>query len=207
VPEFSPDAVAEHTVALLLTLDRMIHRAFARVREGNFALERLLGVDLHGRTVGIVVTGKVGARVARIMAGFGCALLACDPQADSAVGALGARSVESTELLERSDVISPHCPLTPQTHHLLDAAALARMKPGAMLVDTSRGAVIDTCAAIRVLESGRLGSLALDVQEEEGDLLFRDLSSNLIQDDVFARLPTLPNVLITGHQEFSPWRR
>ncbi|MEJ7931961.1 2-hydroxyacid dehydrogenase [Ramlibacter sp. AN1015] len=202
VPEYSPYAVAEHTVALILTLNRKIHRAHSRVREGNFALEGLLGFDLHGRTVGAIGTGKIGECFLRIMAGFGCRLLAHDPRPSEACRQLGVQYVELAELLERSDVVSLHCPLTPQTRHLIDARALARMRPGAMLVNTSRGAVIDTRAAIAALKSGRLGSLGLDVYEEEADLFFRDLSGDMIRDDVFARLLTFPNVVVTGHQAF-----
>jgi D-lactate dehydrogenase len=202
VPEYSPYAVAEHTVALLLALNRHLHRAYARVREGNFALEGLLGFDLHGRTIGVVGTGKIGECVARIMAGFGCQLLGFDPHSNPACVALGMRYVDLSEMLATSDVITLHCPLTPQTRHLIDADALARMKPRAMLLNTSRGAVIDTPAVIAALKSGRLGSLGLDVYEEEGDLFFRDLSGEVLRDDVFARLLTFPNVLITGHQAF-----
>lgn len=202
VPEYSPHAVAEHTVALLLALNRRLHRAYNRVREGNFALEGLLGFDLYGRSVGIVGTGKIGECFTRIMAGFGCRLLGFDPQPNLACLALGMRYVEMPELLAASDVISLHCPLTPQTHHLIDAAALARMKPGAMLLNTSRGAVVDTRALIAALKAGTLGSLGLDVYEEEADLFFRDLSDQVLHDDVFARLLTFPNVLITGHQAF-----
>lgn len=202
VPEYSPYAVAEHTAALLLTLNRKTHRAHARVREGNFALEGLLGFDLHGRTVGVVGTGKIGACFARIMAGFGCQLLACDPQPNPALLALGARYVPLPELLAGSDIISLHCPLTPATHHLIDAAALAAMRPGSMLINTSRGAVVDARAVIDALKSGHLGYLGLDVYEEEADLFFRDLSAEVLHDDVFARLLTFPNVLVTGHQAF-----
>ncbi len=202
VPEYSPHAVAEHTVALLLALNRRIHRAYNRVREGNFALEGLLGVDLHGRSVGVVGTGKIGECFARIMAGFGCQLLGFDPQPNPACQALGMRYVDMPELLASSDVVSLHCPLTPQTHHLIDSAALARMKPGAILINTSRGGVVDARALVVALKAGTLGSLGLDVYEEEADLFFRDLSSEPLQDDVFARLLTFPNVLITGHQAF-----
>ena len=202
VPEYSPYAVAEHTAALVLALDRKIHRAHARVREGNFALEGLLGFDLHGRTVGVVGTGRIGECFCRIMAGFGCVLLAHDPSPNPACVALGASYVPLPELLARSDVVSLHCPLTPATRHLIDARALAAMKRGAMLVNTSRGAVVDTRAAIAALKSGSLGSLGIDVYEEEADLFFRDLSDEVIRDDVFARLLTFPNVVVTGHQAF-----
>jgi D-lactate dehydrogenase len=202
VPEYSPYAVAEHTVALLLTLNRKIHRAHARVREGNFALDGLLGVDLHGRTVGLIGTGKIGLAFARIMKGFGCRVLAVDPRPGPGVAELGVELVELDALLRESDVVSLHCPLTPQTRHLLDARALGLMKPTAMLLNTSRGAVIDTVAVIEALKARRLGGLAIDVYEEEADLFFRDLSSEVLQDDVFARLLTFPNVVITGHQGF-----
>ncbi len=202
VPEYSPHAVAEHTAALMLALNRHIHRAYNRVREGNFALDGLLGVDLHGRTVGIVGTGKIGTCFARIMAGIGCRLLGVAPEPNPDCLALGMRYVELPELLSGSDVVSLHCPLTPQTHHLIDAEALARMKPGAMLLNTSRGAIVDTSALITALKARTLGSLGLDVYEEEADLFFRDLSGEVIDDDIFARLLTFPNVLITGHQAF-----
>jgi D-lactate dehydrogenase len=172
------------------------------VREGNFALEGLLGFDLHGRTVGLVGTGRIGACFARIMAGFGCRVLATAPVVNPDCDALGVRYVDLADLLERSDIVSLHCPLTPQTRHLVDAVALARMKRGAMLINTSRGAVIDTRAVIAALKSGHLGSLGLDVYEEEADLFFRDLSEEVIRDDVFARLLTFPNVVVTGHQAF-----
>jgi D-lactate dehydrogenase len=202
VPEYSPHAVAEHTVALILTLNRKIHRAHARVREGNFALEGLLGFDLYGRTVGVIGTGKIGACFARIMAGFGCTLLGADPVENADCRALGMRYVPLPELLSQADIVSLHCPLTPSTKHLINAAALATMKRGAMLVNTSRGAVIDTAAAIAALKTGQLSSLGIDVYEEEADLFFRDLSDEVIHDDVFARLLTFPNVVVTGHQAF-----
>ncbi len=202
VPEYSPHAVAEHAVTLVLALNRNIHRAYARVREGNFALEGLLGFDMKGRTVGVVGTGRIGATFARILAGFGCTILAVDPAPDAACIAVGVRYVELPELLAASDIVSLHCPLTPATHHLIDAAALARLRPGAMLINTSRGAVIDTPAVIAALKDGRLGHLGLDVYEEEADLFFEDLSDKVIQDDVFARLLSFPNVLVTGHQAF-----
>jgi D-lactate dehydrogenase len=202
VPEYSPHAVAEHTAALVLTLNRRIHRAYARVREGNFALDGLLGFDLFGRTVGVIGTGRIGLCFCRIMAGFGCHVLAVDPQPSPAARALGVTYVALPELLSASDIVSLHCPLTPQTRHLMDSAAFARMKPGAMLINTSRGAVVDTRALIVALKSGRLGSVGLDVYEEEADLFFRDLSGEAIRDDVFARLLTFPNVVVTGHQAF-----
>lgn len=202
VPAYSPHAVAEHTVALILALNRNLPRAVGRVREGNFALEGLLGFDLHGKAAGIVGTGQIGAAVARIMTGFGCRVLGCDPYPNPACRELGVRYVGLPELLAESDMVTLHAPLTPETDHLIDRAALHRMKPGAMLVNTGRGGLLDTRAVIAALKSGQLGYLGLDVYEEEEDLFFEDLSSRVLQDDVFARLLTFPNVLITGHQAF-----
>jgi D-lactate dehydrogenase len=202
VPAYSPHAVAEHTVGLMLALNRHVHRAYNRVREGNFALDGLLGFDMRGKTVGVVGTGKIGAIVAQIVHGFGCEILAYDLAEHPGCVALGARYVPLDALLARSDIITLHCPLTPQTYHLIDAAALARMRPGAMLINTSRGALLDAQAAIEALKSGRLGYLGLDVYEEEADLFFEDLSNRVLRDDVFARLLTFPNVIITGHQAF-----
>jgi D-lactate dehydrogenase len=202
VPAYSPYAVAEHTVALILTLNRKTHRAYARVREGNFALDGLLGFDLHGRTVGIVGTGKIGAIVARILHGFGCHLFAFDVAPDDECVAMGVSYVTLEELWSRSDIITLHTPLTDQTRHIVDAAAIARMKPGVMIINTGRGALVDTAALIDALKSGHIGYLGLDVYEEEEGLFFQDLSSNVIQDDVFARLLTFPNVVVTAHQAF-----
>jgi len=202
VPAYSPHAVAEFTLALMLSVDRRVHRAYARVRDGNFSLEGLLGSGLHGRTVGIVGTGRIGATVAHILRGFGCELLAHDPDPDEAVEALGARYVDLDTLLRGSDIITLHCPLTPASHHLIDAAAIGRMREGVMIVNTSRGELVDTRAVIDGLKSGAIGHLALDVYEEEGDLFFEDLSDRVITDDVFSRLLTFPNVLITAHQAF-----
>lgn len=201
VPAYSPHAVAEHAVGMILALNRRIHRAFNRVREGNFALEGLLGFDLHGRTVGVVGTGQIGAVFARIMAGFGCEVLAHDVVANPGLDGL-VEYVSFDELLARATIVSLHCPLTPDTYHLMDEDAFTRMQRGAMLVNTSRGALVDTAAAIEALKSGALGSMGLDVYEEEADLFFEDLSDRVIQDDVFSRLLTLPNVLVTGHQAF-----
>ena len=202
VPAYSPHAVAEHTVALILALNRKVHRAWARVREGNFSLDGLLGFDLVGRTAGVVGTGKIGAAVARIMFGFGCRVLAFDPFPNPECVALGVSYVPFNELLARSDIVTLHCPLTPETRHLMDAAALERMKPGAMLINTGRGTLVDTKAVIEALKSGRLGHLGLDVYEEEAALFFEDRSWRILQDDVFARLLTFPNVIVTGHQGF-----
>lgn len=202
VPAYSPFAVAEHTVALMLALNRNIHRAHNRVREGNFALDGLLGFDLHGKTVGIIGTGTIGAVLARIMAGFGCRLLGHDVAENPACVALGMDYVDRDTIFARSDILSLHCPLTPDTHHMIGFDALAALKRGVMIVNTSRGAVIDARAAIVGLKDGTIGGLGLDVYEEESDLFFEDLSATAIRDDVFARLLTFPNVLITGHQAF-----
>ena len=202
VPAYSPYAVAEFTVALILALNRRIYRAYTRVREGNFALDGLLGFDLSGRTVGIVGTGKIGTVVARIMTGFGCRVLAVDRAPNPDCAALGVSYVDLPTLLERSDIVTLHCPLFPETYHLIDASAISRMKRGVMLINTSRGALVDAAAVIDGLKSGVIGHLGLDVYEEEADLFFQDLSNRVIQDDVFARLLTFPNVLITGHQAF-----
>ncbi len=202
VPAYSPHAVAEHAVALLLSLNRKIHRAYNRIREGNFALDGLLGFDLHGRTVGVIGTGRIGTVFAHIMEGFGCEVLAYDPAPDAARLPAKARPVSLDEIYAHSDIISLHCPLTPQNRHMIGVASIAKMKDGVMLINTSRGALLDTRAVIVALKSGRVGSLGLDVYEEEGDLFFEDLSSEIIPDDVFTRLLTFPNVLITGHQAF-----
>jgi len=202
VPAYSPEAVAEHAVAMIMALNRRIHRAYARVREGNFSLEGLLGFDMRGRTVGVIGTGQIGLAFARIVAGFGCRILGYDPFPSDAARAIGIEYRPLKDLLPEADIVSLHCPLTPETRHLIDRRSLALMKPGAMLVNTSRGAMLDTRAVVAALKSGRLGNLALDVYEEEEKLFFEDLSGTVIADDVFARLLTFPNVLITGHQGF-----
>jgi D-lactate dehydrogenase len=202
VPAYSPYAVAEHTVGLMLTLNRKLHRAYNRVREGNFSLEGLLGFDLHGRTIGIVGTGKIGRIVAKIMTGFGCEVLAYDLDRHPECEQIGVKYVELDRLLAQSDIITLHCPLTPATDRLINAAAIAKMKPHTMLINTGRGALIDTKAIIVALKSGQIGALGLDVYERESELFFEDLSGRIIQDDIFARLMTFPNVIITGHQAF-----
>lgn len=202
VPAYSPYAVAEHTTALILALNRKLHRSFARVREGNFSLEGLLGFDLHGRTAGVIGTGKIGTRVCHILRGFGCRLLAYDVAPNPECEALDVEYVSLEELYAAADIITLHCPLSPQTRHLIDGPAIERMKPGVMLINTSRGAIIDTSAVIQGLKAGRIGSLGIDVYEEEADLFFQDLSNQVIHDDVFARLLTFPNVIVTGHQAF-----
>lgn len=203
VPAYSPHAVAEFTVGLMLSLVRNIHRAYQRTRDNNYALDGLLGFDLHGKTVGVVGTGKIGAIVARILrTGFGCTVLAADPYPDDELVALGVRYGEPRDVIAASDLVTLHCPLTPETHHLLDAAEFARMRRGAMVVNSSRGAILDAEAAIEALKSGHLGGLAIDVYEQEADLFFEDLSNEIIQDDTLQRLMMFPNVLVTGHQAF-----
>lgn len=202
VPAYSPHAVAEHTIALLLALNRKLHRAFNRVREGNFSLDGLLGFDLHGKTVGIVGTGAIGRVMARILCGFGCNVIATDPAPNEYCRDLGVRYVSWETLCRESRIITLHCPLTPETRHLVDAQSIQWMQPGTMLINTSRGAVVDTRAIIQGLKNKTIGSLALDVYEEEAHLFFENLSDRIIDDDVFARLLTFPNVLITGHQGF-----
>lgn len=200
VPAYSPYAVAEHTVGLILMLNRKFHKAYQRVRDGNFSLDQLLGFDLHGKTVGIVGTGKIGAIVANILHGFGCRLLMHDRTPD-ACGKLG-EYVPLPSLLEQSEIVTLHCPLMPETRHMINAKSLATMKPGAMLINTSRGGLVDTRAVIEALKSGQLGYLGLDVYEEEADLFFDDHSHEILRDDVFARLLTFPNVVVTSHQAF-----
>ncbi len=202
VPAYSPHAVAEHAVALILALNRRLHRAYNRTREGNFSLHGLTGFDLHGKTVGVVGTGQIGAAFARIMAGFGCQLLAYDPYPNPELLALGARYLELPELLRQAQIISLHCPLTEQTRHLINPQSLAQLQPGAMLINTGRGALIDTPALIEALKDGQLGYLGLDVYEEEAQLFFEDRSDLPLQDDVLARLLTFPNVIVTAHQAF-----
>lgn len=202
VPAYSPYAVAEHTVALILTLNRKTHKAFNRVREGNFAIDGLAGFDLFGKTAGIIGTGRIGMILARILSGFGCKILAYDLFPGPECQALGAEVVTMEELLKRSDIISMHCPLTLQTYHLINKQTIALMKPGVMLINTSRGALIDTAAVIKGLKEGKIGWLGLDVYEEEEGVFFEDLSHRVLGDDQLARLLTFPNVLITSHQAF-----
>ena len=202
VPRYSPHAIAEHCVGLILTLNRRIHRAYNRVRENNFSLTGLLGFDLHGLTVGVIGTGEIGTRFAEIMAAFGTTIRAADLRPNERVLALGATYGSIDEVLAGSDIVSLHCPLTPETYHLIDADRLATMRDGVMLINTSRGALVDTDAVIDALKSGKVGHLGLDVYEEEEGLFFQDLSDHVLQDDAFARLMTFPNVVITGHQAF-----
>jgi len=202
VPAYSPYAVAEHAVALILMLNRKLYRAYNRVREDNFSLEGLLGFDLHGSTVGIVGTGKIGACFARIMHGFGCHLLAYDIHPNPECLELGVEYAELPEVLGKADIVSLHCPLIPATERLINRETLQYFQLGAMLINTSRGGLIDTEAAIKALKSGRLGSLGIDVYEQEENLFFEDLSTSIIQDDTFQLLQSFNNVVITAHQGF-----
>jgi D-lactate dehydrogenase len=200
--EYSPNSVAEFAVGLLLALNRKIPRAYNRTREGNFALDGLMGFDLVGRTVAVIGTGKIGTVFARITAGFGCQVIGFDVHHSSEFEKIGGCYAGAEEIQAAADVISLHCPLTPQTHHIINARTLARVKKGALLINTSRGGLVDTEAAIAALKSGQLGGMAIDVYEEEASLFFKDLSSTVITDDVIQRLVSFPNVIVTGHQAF-----
>jgi D-lactate dehydrogenase len=202
VPAYSPHAVAEHAVGMILALNRRIHRAYNRVRENNFSLVGLLGFELRGKTVGVIGTGTIGTVFAQIMLGFGCEVLAYDPYPNDECERLGVLYVELDDLLARAHIVSLHCPLTPETHHLIDERAVELMRDGVMVINTSRGALVETTAVIDGMKSGRIGYLGLDVYEEEETLFFQDLSDVVVPDDVFARLLTFPNVLMTGHQAF-----
>ncbi len=202
VPAYSPETVAEHTLALILTLNRKTHKAYNRVREGNFALNGLMGFTLNRKNVGVIGTGKIGKAVISILLGFGCKVVCHDPIEDETVIAMGAKYVTLTELLEQSAIVTLHCPLTEQSHHLINKNTLSVMPDGVMIINTSRGGLIDDRAIIDGLKSKKIGYLGLDVYERESELFFSDHSSEIIQDDNFQRLTTFPNVLITGHQGF-----
>jgi len=202
VPAYSPAGVAEHAAALLLALNRKIHKAYNRAREGNFSIDGLMGFDLHGKTVGVVGTGKIGLNFARIARGFGCEVIGFDPYESDEFEELGGRYVGFEELLGSSRVVSLHCPLTPDTHHLIDRCALDRLSDDAVLINTSRGGLVDTRALIAVLKGERLGAVGIDVYEEEESFFFQDLSDRVLGDDLLARLLTFPNVLVTSHQGF-----
>ena len=202
VPAYSPYAVAEFTIGLMLTLSRKYHRAFNRVREGNFGIDGLLGFDLHGRTVGIIGTGKIGLLTAKPLGAMGCALLGFDPFRSPEFETIGGRYVSLDELLESADIISLHCPLTPESFHLINAQTMAKMKPGVMIINTSRGALIDAVAMVEALKRGQVGFLGIDVYEQEADIFYEDLSGEIIHDDVLQRLLTFPNVLVTSHQAY-----
>jgi len=202
VPAYSPYAVAEHAVALILTLNRKTHKSYNRVREGNFSLERLTGFDLHGKTVGVIGTGKIGQVFCEIMLGFGCKVLAFDLMENKELAAKSVEFLPLLDVLQKADIISLHCPLNEQTRHIINSQTIDVMKEGVMLINTSRGGLIDTMAVIQALKTGQIGYLGLDVYEQEEKLFFNDLSENIIQDDVIMRLLSFPNVLITSHQGF-----
>ena len=202
VPAYSPEAVAEHAVAMLLTLNRKTHKAYNRVREQNFSLNGLLGFNLHGKTVGVTGTGKIGKAFCKIMLGFGCRVIAYDLVKDTDLEALGVQYATQMEVLQQADVLSLHCPLTADNHYMINKEALAQMKKGVMLINTSRGGLICTADIIDALKSGHVGYLGIDVYEQEEKLFFRDLSGDIITDDVIQRLTSFPNVLVTAHQAF-----
>jgi D-lactate dehydrogenase len=202
VPAYSPEAVAEHAIGLMMSLNRRIHRAYQRTRDANFSLEGLCGFTMHGKTAGIVGTGKIGVATMRILKGFGMKLLAFDPYPSEAALELGVEYVDLKTLFSQSDVISLHCPLTPENYHLLNQSAFDQMKDGVMVINTSRGGLIDSQAAIEALKSQKIGALGMDVYENERELFFEDKSNDVIQDDVFRRLSACHNVLFTGHQAF-----
>jgi len=202
VPAYSPYAVAEHTVGLMLSLNRKLHRAYNRVREGNFSLNGMLGFDMHGKTVGIIGAGRIGRLVGKMLSSFGCEILVYDPYECSVCEAMGIKQVPLSTLLSSSDILSLHCPLTPETQHLINAQTIATMKKGVMLINTSRGALMNTPDLISGLKSGQIGYLGMDVYEKEGALFFEDHSCEIIHDDAFERLLTFHNVLITGHQAY-----
>ena len=202
VPDYSPTSVAEHAVALIMALNRKTHRAYHRVKEGNFALEGLMGFNLEGKTVGCIGTGRIGAAFCRIMKGFGCKILCYDLTPDAELQALGADYVDLETLYSQSDIISLHCPLNASTHHLINHGSINKMKDGVMIINTSRGALVNAQEAIDGLYSGKIGYLGLDVYEQEGKIFFEDMSDHIIYDSVFQLLLTFPNVIVTGHQGY-----
>ena len=202
VPDYSPYAVAEHTVGLILMLNRKLHKAYNRVRDDNFSLYGLLGFDLHGATVGVIGTGKIGQHFCKIMTGFGCRVLAYDPYPNDECIAMGVNYLELPELLAASDIVSLHCPLMPQTYHIINEESLGWLKPGAMVINTSRGGLVDTKAMIAAIKSGKVSHLGIDVYEQEENLFFEDWSNSVVQDDDIQRLQSFNNVVITAHQAF-----
>ncbi|SMF01604.1 D-lactate dehydrogenase [Alteromonadaceae bacterium Bs31] len=202
VPEYSPNAVAEHAAALILDLNRNIHRAFSRIRENDYSLSGLMGFDLFGKTVSVVGGGRIGQSLIRIMKGFGCRVLCYDPMPSEELKETGVELVALEQVWSDSDIISLHCPLLRSTYHIINSNSLSQMKKGVMLINTSRGGLIDTPAIITALKTGKVGYLGLDVYEEEAELFFEDYSDEVLLDDVFARLTTFKNVVITGHQAF-----
>lgn len=202
VPAYSPEAVAEHTVALILTLNRKTHKAYNRVREGNFSLKNLIGFNLSGKTVGVIGTGQIGIAFCRIIKGFGCKIVAFDISKSEELVQLGVQYLPLNEVLQRSDILSLHCPLNPKTKHLVNKESIAMMKDGVMVINTSRGALINTVDIIQGLSDKKIGYLGMDVYEQEENLFFEDLSESIIQDDQILRLNSFPNVLITSHQAY-----
>lgn len=202
VPAYSPEAVAEHAIALMMTLNRRMHKAYQRTRDANFSLQGLVGFNMYGKTVGVIGTGKIGVATMRILKGFGCKILAFDPYPSEQAIELGAEYVSAEQLFEQSDIISLHCPLTSCNKHLLNAESFAKMKDGVMIINTSRGALLNATDAIVALKAGKIGALGLDVYEEEDSLFFGDHSDEIIDDDVFRRLSACHNVMFTGHQAF-----
>lgn len=202
VPAYSPEAVAEHAIALMMTLNRRMHKAYQRTRDANFSLQGLVGFNMFGKTVGVIGTGKIGVATMRILKGFGCKILAFDPYPSDQALELGAEYVSAEQLFEQSDIISLHCPLTNSNKHLLNAESFAKMKDGVMIINTSRGALLNATDAIVALKAGKIGALGLDVYEEEDSLFFGDHSDEIIGDDVFRRLSACHNVMFTGHQAF-----
>ncbi|EJL6267012.1 2-hydroxyacid dehydrogenase [Vibrio cholerae] len=202
VPAYSPEAVAEHTVGMMLCLNRRFHKAYQRTRDANFSLDGLVGFNFHGKTVGVIGSGKIGVATMRVLKGLGMQILCFDPYPNPDAIALGARYVELSELFAQSDVITLHCPMSKENYHLLNESAFDRMKDGVMIINTSRGELLDSVAAIEALKRGRIGALGLDVYDNEKDLFFQDKSNDVIVDDVFRRLSACHNVLFTGHQAF-----
>jgi D-lactate dehydrogenase len=202
VPAYSPEAVAEHAVAMILTLNRKTHKAYNRVREQNFSLNGLQGFNLHSRTIGVVGTGNIGQAFCKIMLGFGCKVMAFDLVANKQMEALGVSYHPLVDILQQADIVSLHCPLNEQTHHLINQHTIALMKKGSMLINTSRGGLLDTNAIIQALKSQHIAYLGIDVYEQEAQLFFRDLSASIIEDDTIQRLMSFPNVLVTAHQAF-----
>ncbi len=202
VPAYSPEAVAEHAVAMILTLNRKTHKAYNRVREQNFSLNGLLGFNLFEKTIGVIGTGNIGKAFCKIMLGFGCRVIAFDLIANRDLEAIGVEFLPLMDVLKDADIISLHCPLMEQTHHIINKETIGMMKKNVMLINTSRGGLIDTKAAIAALKSKQIGYLGIDVYEQEEKLFFRDLSANIIEDDTIQRLMSFPNVLVTAHQAF-----
>ncbi|OLQ86382.1 lactate dehydrogenase [Vibrio panuliri] len=202
VPAYSPEAVAEHTVGMMMCLNRRFHKAYQRTRDANFSLEGLVGFNFHGKTVGVFGSGKIGLATMRILHGLGMNILCFDPYENPQAIELGVTYCDKDTLLKSSDIITLHCPMTPENYHLLNQEAFDKMKDGVMIINTSRGELLDSAAAIEALKQGRIGSLGLDVYDNEKDLFFQDKSNDIVVDDVFRRLSACHNVLFTGHQAF-----